>query len=61
MTYNFDPDRWLENEIAFHRNKLARGEISVPEYEQIRHALEQRHEAMWQRLGPSYQLPSMTE
>ena len=33
MTYNFDPDRWLENEITFLENSYKSGKISELEYE----------------------------
>ena len=58
MTYNFDPDKWLENEIAFLENSLKSGKISDQEYEAALEELNKRHEEMWNRLDGTYQLPS---
>ena len=32
MTYNFDPDKWYENEIAFLEKNYKSGKISEQEY-----------------------------
>ena len=58
MTYNFDPDKWLENEIAFLENSLKSGKISDQEYEAALEELNKRHEEIWNRLDGTYQLPS---
>jgi len=34
MTYNFDPDQWYENEIAFLENSYKTGKISEQEFKQ---------------------------
>jgi hypothetical protein len=57
MTYNFDPDKWLENEIAFLENSYKSGNISEPEYEASLEELGKRHEEMWRRLNGTYQIP----
>ena len=56
MTYNFDPDRWYENELARLRAKSMAGEISPRELEALESELEARMEEMWRRLDPSYQV-----
>ncbi len=57
MTYNFDPDKWYENEIEFFENSYKSGEISEKEYEESLEKLNKRHEEMWSRLDGTYQLP----
>jgi hypothetical protein len=58
MTYNFDPDRWLENEITFLENSYKSGKISELEYETSLEKLHIRHEEMWNRLDGTYRIPS---
>jgi hypothetical protein len=57
MTYNFDPDKWFENEIAFFENKYKSGKISEQEYKEALEKLGKRHEDMWRRLDGTYQIP----
>ena len=57
MTYNFDPDKWYENELAVLRLKSQAGKISLLEYENAIEKLEQQREKMWDRLDGSYQIP----
>jgi hypothetical protein len=57
MTYNFDPERWYENEYSaleiLHKN----GDISDIELEKARSDLISRYEEMLSRLDGTYQLP----
>jgi len=57
MTYNFDPDKWYENEIAFLKNNYKSGKISEQEYKEALEELSKRHEEMWSRLDGTYQTP----
>jgi hypothetical protein len=57
MTYNFDPDKWYENEIAFFENSYKSGKISEQEYKASLEELSKRHEEMWHRLDGTYQIP----
>lgn len=57
MTYNFDPDRWYENEIAFLKNRYKSGKISERGYKGEQEKLNKRHEEMWGRLDGTYQIP----
>jgi len=57
MTYNFDPDKWYENEIAFLENSYKSGKISKQKYKASLEELSQRHEEMWSRLDGTYQIP----
>ena len=33
MTYNFDPDRWYDNELAVLKERLRTGELDAQKYE----------------------------
>lgn len=57
MTYNFDPDKWYENEAAFLENRYKSGKISVQEYNEALEKLAKRHDDMWRRLDGTYQIP----
>jgi hypothetical protein len=57
MTYNFDPDRWYENELAFLVGKRNSGELSQAEYEAAVRELDRKYDEMVDRLDGSYQLP----
>ena len=57
MTYNFDPERWYENEYSalevLHKN----GNITDIEFDKARSDLLQRYEEILSRLDGTYQLP----
>jgi len=57
MTYNFDIDRWYENQLEELESRRRRGEIDDEEYEKTVQELDRRHAEMWDRLGRSYQIP----
>ena len=57
MTYNFDPDKWYENEIVFLKHNYKSGEISEQEYKESLEKLSKRHGDMWHRLDGTYQIP----
>ncbi len=55
MTYNFDPDRWFDNELAALEGRRVKGDVSdsefaaehsrlVDEYEKMLDRLDIRHE-----------------
>ena len=56
MTYNFDPDHWYENEIAYLENILKSGTISEKDFKKAIEKLDKRHEEMWKRLDGTYQI-----
>lgn len=58
MTYNFDPDRWYENELAVLRASLRAGKISLSEFEAAETMLDKRLEEMWRRIDGTYQIPN---
>lgn len=57
MTYNFDPERWYENEYAALEVLHKKGHISDLEFDKRRSGLLRRYEEMVSRLDGTYQLP----
>jgi hypothetical protein len=57
MTYNFDPDRWLESHRAALVARRDRGEIDDAEYESELLELDRRYEEMLARLDGTYEIP----
>ena len=57
MSYNFDPDRWYENERGMLEHRYKKGEISGREYSDAIRDLERRYNDMLDRLDGTYQLP----
>jgi hypothetical protein len=58
MTYNFDPERWYDNEKAFLDHQYRSGKISEKKYWVALKNLENKLEKMWTRLDSSYQIPA---
>jgi hypothetical protein len=56
MTYNFDPDKWYDNELFLIHSKLKIGEITQNEYDQAVEVLDKKQEEMWKRLDGTYQI-----
>ena len=54
MTYNFDPERWCENEYSALEALQKKGNISDIEFEKTRSALLQRYEEMLSRLDGTF-------
>ncbi len=57
MSYNFDPDRWYENERALIAHRYEKGEITGREHEDAIRELDRRYNDMLDRLDGTYQLP----
>ena len=57
MTYNFDPDRWYENERDALDRQLRAGELESKAYAAAIEELDRRYDEMMERLDGSYQLP----
>jgi hypothetical protein len=60
MTYNFDPDRWYETELAHLKARLEAGEMTEADFTARVNELDAQHEAMWQRLDGTYQIDPCT-
>ena len=58
MTYNFDPDKWYEDEFFMIQTKLKKDELTQEEYDLAVSDLDQKMEEMWQRLDGTYQIDS---
>lgn len=57
MTYNFDPDRWLEDQQRMLELRRDRGELDDEAHQEALADLERRYDAMVARLDGTYQLP----
>ena len=56
MTYNFDPDRWYENQRRALDAKRERGELTGETHQAGLDDLERRYEEMTSRLDKSFDL-----
>ena len=56
MTYNFDLDKWYDNELFLIQSKLKTGEIKHNEYDVAVEILDNKLEEMWKRLDGTYQV-----
>lgn len=54
MTYNFDPDRWYENQRRVLDAKRDRGELVDEAYEAALDDLERRYDQMASRLDKAF-------
>ncbi len=57
MTYNFDPDKWFENELFALELKLAKGRINKDRFSRQKDQLCDQYDKMVDRLNNTYQLP----
>lgn len=58
MTYNFDADRWYENQRALLVARRERGELDEQAFANALDELDRRFEEMLSRLDGSFQLPT---
>ena len=56
MTYNFDPDRWLDNELAALELELKAGRLDESDVERLKDALMDRYDEMVTRLDGTYRM-----
>ncbi len=56
MTYNFDPDKWYDNELFLIQLKLKTNEITQNEFDKESEILDKKHEEIWNRLDGTYQI-----
>lgn len=57
MTYNFDPERWYENEYSALMALYKKGDLTQIEFERACSDLLESYEEMVSRLDGTYQLP----
>lgn len=56
MTYNFDPERWLDNEMAVLEFEHKAGRLDDAEVERLKDALMDRYDEMVARLDGTYRI-----
>lgn len=56
MTYNFDPDRWLDNELAFLEFEFKTGQIDASDVERRKDKIMDRYDEMVTRLDGTYRM-----
>ena len=59
MTYNFDPDRWYENQRRVIDLRHERGELDEVQFQAELDALEQRYDEMQSRLDKPFGLDTL--
>ena len=57
MTYNFDPERWYENERLAIDSDFRAGKTNAREYREALDDLDKRYDSMLDRLDGTYQIP----
>ncbi|MFB3852444.1 MAG: hypothetical protein ACE148_01325 [Vicinamibacterales bacterium] len=57
MTYNFDPDKWFENQRALLERKREKGEIDQAKFAELLDELERRYDELVERVSRSFELP----
>jgi hypothetical protein len=57
VTYNFDAEKWYENQRRLLLARHERGELDEREFAEALEELERRYEEMLARLDGSFQLP----
>jgi hypothetical protein len=57
VTYNFDPDRWLDNELAALEVEFKAGRMDEADYGNHKETLMDRYDGMVARLDGTYRLP----
>ena len=57
MTYNFDPDRWYDNEYAILEHSLEQGRITRSEFDRQVAVLSEKYDDMIARLDGTYEIP----
>jgi hypothetical protein len=56
MTYNFDPERWYENEVRVLDRRLKAGEMDAAVHAAALDSLDRRYDEMVSRLDGTYQV-----
>ena len=56
MTYNFDPDKWYDDELFILQSKQKTGQLSDSEYQRAVDELDGKLDEMWARLNGTYQV-----
>jgi len=59
VTYNFDPDRWYDNELAVLEFAVKKGALEAAEFEKQKERLMDRYDDMVARLDGTYRIPKL--
>ena len=57
MTYNFDPDRWYDDEYRLLQLALKQGRMTAAEFDRRVETLSGKYDDMIARLDGTYELP----
>jgi len=57
MTYNFDPDKWYDDERGILEARIKAGELNPQQYQDALCELDRRYDEMLKRLDGTYQIP----
>lgn len=57
MTYNFDPERWYDDERSLIEVRFKEGEIDSQQYQDALRELDRRYDEMLHRLDGTFQIP----
>jgi len=60
VTYNFDPDRWYENERCAIETQYGSSKRTAEQYKDAIDDLQGRYDEMLERLNGTYQIPDST-
>jgi hypothetical protein len=60
VTYNFDPERWYENERSAIEAQYGSGHLTANQYNDAIDNLQRRYDEMMDRLDGTYQIPNST-
>ena len=60
MTYNFDADRWYDNELRILEHRFNKGEMTRSGFDGAVDDLDRRYDDMLDRLDGTYRLPDST-
>ena len=58
MTYNFDPERWYDNERLAIEGDFRSGKLNAREYQAAIDDLDDRYDELVDRLDGTYQIPA---
>jgi hypothetical protein len=58
VTYNFDPERWYDNERLAIEGDFQSGKLNARDYQAAIDDLDDRYDEMVARLDGTYQLPT---
>ena len=56
MTYNFDPDKWYDDELFILQSQHKSGKLTREEFNRALEELDDKLDAMWKRLDGTYQV-----